>query len=386
MSDWHQAYQEAFGSRYFPDQDIATQDIFHEIILEAANQISNQVNKAVDFSEEVRLSHLTVITSDILMQLIKTNHGELNNFYEASCLEKDLTLLRKLFCYSGPFYGVPISLPPEYQPFVSRITPLIHLLIKEPETVSATAFRGLPQFLADLELLRPSEIEKIGKLLGVIQGFEPTLSFDELMSDVRSNIHNLISSNSRLASVERRGGLEYLLTHEADVSSIVKRCDHSITNHFYAGETIEPFTQINKLTHDCLHYLESENLIDVSEAKAIWKRLLSATLNLACLSEEKQNFDWAPMIKTAYTEGAEKDLKGIQFLTYVQYTPFDELNLEVVKEKVSSDPQYFKREIDTFFDKRVQTDLVSKLGMEHLYTSNELLIMQGHQFSGDLGL
>lgn len=92
------------------------------------------------------------------------------------------------------------------------------------------------------------------------------------------------------------------------------------------------------------------------------------------------------MIKTAYTEGAEKDLKGIQFLTYVQYTPSDELNVEVVKEKVSSDPQYFKREIDTFFDKRVQTDLVSKLGMEHLYTSNELLIMQGHQFSGDLGL
>jgi hypothetical protein len=381
--EWHQAYKNAFDSRYWADMDLPTQDSFHELLLEAANAVSDSI-KGLPYSEDERSEQLTSASEELCKQLAGTHHLELNIFYKASSLEKDLAVLRKIFAVGGPFYGVEIKMPPEYQPFVFRVAPLIHLIIKEPETFQVEG--GLPQFLANLELLRPGEIEKISKLLGVIQEFESTLSFDELMADVRSRIHDLISSNSRLASVQRRGGLEYLLTHGADVTSIVKRCDHSIANHFYAGETIEPFTQINKLTHDCLHYLESEKLIDVSEAKAIWKRLLSATLNLACLSEEKQNFDWAPMIKAAYTEGAEKDLKGIQFLTYVQYTPSDELNAEIIKDKVSSDPQYLKRELDVFFDKRVQNDLVSKLGMEHFYTSNELLNMRGHQFAGDLGL
>lgn len=386
MSDWHQAYKASFGSRYWADQSITNQDSFHEIMIEASNSISKAVKEQPDTTEKIRLNNLTETTQDLVIQVIRTAHGESDTFYEVESLTKELTLFRTLFSEGGPFAGVPIMMVADYQPLIFRIAPLIHLLIKEPETFALSSSGGLPQFLADLELLRPGEIEKVGKLLGVIQGVEPTLSFDELMADVRSNIHNLISSNSKLASVQRRGGLEYLLLHGADVNSIVDRCNHSIANHFYAGETIEPFTKINKLTQDCLQYLESEKLIDVSEAKAIRNRLLSATLNQACLSDEKQNFDWAPMIKAGYTDGAEKDLNGIQFLTYVQYTPTNELNAEIVTEKVSSNPQYIKRELESFFDKRVHNDLVSKLGMEHLFTSNELLIMRGHQFSGDLGL
>lgn len=384
-TEWHLAYKEVFGSKYWPDQEIPTQDSFNEIVLEAANLINKSISE-LNLTEEARLDKLTNVTHDLLIQIMRTQHGGLNKFYEVESLTKTLELLRNIFSEGGPFSGAHIEMPADYQPLIYVISPLIHLLIKEPETFVVSRSGGLPQFLADLELLRPGQIEKVGKLLGVIQGVEPTLSFDELMADVRSNIHNLISSNSKLASVQRRGGLAYLLHHGADVNLIVERCKHSITNYIYAGETIEPFTQINQLTHDCLQYLEREKLIGAREAREIWKRLLSATLNEACLSDEKQNFDWAPMIKAAYIEGAEKDLKGIQFLTYVQYTPSDELNSEFIKAKVSNNEQYLKGELDEFFDKRVQNDLVIKLGMEHFYTGNELLIMRGHQFAGDLGL
>ncbi|WP_274644305.1 hypothetical protein [Pseudomonas serbica] len=385
-SEWHSAYKDAFGAHYWADQDIPTQDGFHEVVLDAANRISNSIKEQPNSNEEARLEKLTEVTQELLKQLTGTLHGELNKFHEVESLVKDLTLLRKIFSEGGPFSGVPILMPPDYQPFIFRITPIIHLLIKEPETFVISGSGGLPQFLADLELLRPGEIEKVGKLLGVIQGVEPTLSFDELMADVRSNIHDLISSNSRLASVQRRGGIEYLLKHDADVSEIIKKCDHSIGNHLYIGESIEPFTQIHRLTVDCLNHLEIKSLITPRKAEAIRQQLLSTTLTNAALATDRHDFDWAPMIKAAYTEGAEKNLEGILFLTYIQYTPANELNMAIIKEKVADKANYLKSELEEFCDKRVRNELVGKLGIEHLYTSNELLIMRGDQFAGDLGL
>ena len=381
---WSDAYKKAFESHYKAGEEVSTIDSFHELIFEAANFISDYIRSNPLNTEKVSLHFLNEFTQDICKQFIKSDHLEAGISGEVFGLKKSLDLFRKLFCEGGPFAGVQITMPAEYEPGIAQISPLIHLCIKEPENFSVVG--GMPQFLVKLELLRPSQIAKMRNQLTILDGIEPNTSFEEIMIDVRSNIHSMALDNDQLSCVERRGGLEYLLRYGADVRTILNRCDYSVSSHMYSGETVEPFTQIFKLTHDCLAYLEGQDEITASEALAIQQRLFTMTICHAGLSSDKQQFDWTSMIKTAYTEGVEKDLDGVLFLTYLCHTPAAEINQEVVQQKVSTSLPRLKKEMDACCDNQVLNDLVSKLGIEHLYSTNELLIMRGHQFSGDLGL
>lgn len=295
---------------------------------------------------------------------------------------KGLDFLRRLLGPGGPYEG---QVPGGYSRLdfdeIPRYAYLAHLAIKEPETfghLRETVFDSLIHH----QLEYAGRFKALSKAINKLCQLESTLPLDDVMAYIEANIHNHLTSYVTMAQYQEQGGLARLLEKGADIKAMLHSCLDIVEG---TDAKDKSFASMFRLTLDCINHLEAEEGISPEEARAGRSQLLRNTLEVSGRQKNKDPGVWYPMI-SELADAADSSLDGRHFLSYFYYLTPDEFDPNALKLMAEVDPKVFKQYLKRDYLEPTRFALIESVGVKHLFTENELLVMCGHQFSSDLGL
>jgi len=378
---WDKCYSLAYSEITRNDDSLFSIHVFPKVLTKAAIMVGQSIKQNETLTEDQKREALSHACEGFCNQIVNNHFKEGEGLADSSILLGELLMLRRAFSHGGPFEGVKIVMPSAAHPNILRMMSVIHLSIKEPHTFEVSG--GVQKFLASLDILRKWKAEEACQIHMEMRKYEPAVSIDEVLSEVRHNIHKYIGE-SQLPRLQSRGGLEWLKVNDANVCAIMDMCGDAILK-LPAGSDLEPFSRLSRLTLDCLGYLDAK--AELSEKfKKIRFNLLKRVLVCDGIGDNSPDYEWTQYIRESYRSGDENDLDVYSLVTLIENIPTEMLDVGAIKSLAVGREDDLKSAIQDICTDKFRHKVVHTLGIEHLYTRNELLLMQGHQFSGDLGL
>lgn len=381
---WEACYSHAY-SEYTGGNDLLfSAQSFPEILSEAINGVDETIKQSQGITEEQRRELLSAACTGLFEQIIGNHFKDGESLADPSILQAELIMLRRAFSQGGPLEGVKIDMPSAARPNILRLMSVIHLSIKEPQTFQISG--GLQKFLAWLDLLRMSKAKEACDLHEQICKHDQTLSLSEILNEIRHNIHSHIDPG-QLPRVQSRGGLAWLKANEADIDAISDMCGEaiSVVLNGLRGLDQEPFSRLSRLTLDCIGHVEAMDGVS-EKTKIIRNEILKSVLVCDGMGDKSPDYEWVQYIQESYRPGDENGLDAHSLITLVEHMPEDMLDAAAIKSLAVGQEDTLKSAIQDVCSEKSRLKVVERLGIERLYTSNELLAMRGHQFGGDLGL
>jgi hypothetical protein len=331
---------------------------------------------------EKRMELHTKDFKNLFGQYLDDNHTDILQG-EPATIVKGLQFLRRLILPGGPYAHLPLTGGYSCLDFdeIPKYAQLAHLVIKEPETfghLRETVFKDLIHH----QLQYPGRFKSIAKALDKLCQIEPTLTLNEAMADLETNIHDNFRSYTTMAAFQEQGGLARLLESGANIKKTLNRCLEIVEGTVANNKS---FGSMFRLTLDCINHLEAEEGITPEEARANRSQLLRNALEVSGRQKSKDAQIWSPIIREL-ANAVDDSLQPRHLLSYLHYLTLDEIDPSAFRLIAEVDPKVFKQYLKRDYLEPTRFALIERVGIKHLFTENELLVMCGHQFAADLGL
>lgn len=381
---WEKCYSLAYSEYTQGNDSLFTAQTFPEILTEAINNVDEAIRQNEEVTEEQKCDLLSAACAGLFEKMIGNHFKDGESLADPNILKAELTMLRRAFSKGGTLEGIKIDMPSAARPNIIRLMSVIHLSIKEPQSFQISG--GLQKFLASLDILRRIKSEEACNLHKEICKHDPALSLGEVMNEIRSNFHSYIDPG-QLPRVQSRGGLAWLKANGADIDAISDMCGEAISVVLSGlrGLDLEPFSRLSRLTLDCIGHVEEMDGVS-EKTKIIRNEILKSVLVCDGMGDKSPDYEWVEYIQESYRPGDEKGLDAHSLVTLVEHMPEYMLDAAEIKSLAVGQEDTLKSAIQDICSEKARLKVVERLGIEHVYTSNEVLCMRGHQFGGELGL
>lgn len=376
---WEESYDKVL-SKHFGRDESRINAFNHPLIMaETISDIGASINPSL--SQVERKAELTKSCRSLCDVMLKSTLKDGELLADPDIFASELLMLRRSFGEGGAFHGIKIPMPNAADSNILRLMPIIHLAIKEPSLIQFAS--GVQTLIASMDLFRPQRISEAITLHALLRKYDPSISFDEVLFDTRKNIHKHIISD-HLPAIQSSGGIKFLIDNSSDIYEVLIRCGKAVDGI----DTLTDFGvlyRLFKLTSDCVAHVEATSGIS-DVVGNIRSTMLDRVLSSLVLGNNARDPAWACLMTDSYRPGDELTLSHRHLVTLAQHLPAERFGPGSFKAVVVGHEDSLKSAISDACPESARHKVVRMLGLEHSYTRNELIAMQGHQFTGDLGL
>lgn len=292
-----------------------------------------------------------------------------------------IKMLEDVFGDSGPFSGQPVkfSIVNEHQ--TAWIAALYYLQAIGDKSVTDIGKSNLKHVIAWVAFEGGKNWNELQEALREVDAGCGT-SLLETVPELLQNAHLLFAESEDASRIQERGGVERVKAVGANLDMLTRSVMSDL-----------PKTSLNEKGFPLMYTFIKEATLDLMAAGVISREeglgrftcLFDATLHALTRQKNHRQDCWIPILKDLSSHaGTEVDQLGLVNLCL--YLEKKGAELEGFNLRSMLKPDEFKKALNKAVDQGYQYSFVTRMGLTDLFTSIEMLRLNGSRFSSELGI
>ena len=336
--------------------------------------LASVISHHMDGHPSLRAQVLKSLSSSMLENFIRIPQKDLGPM-------EVIKMLEDVYGEDGPFSGQPVNFSIVKENQASWIAALYYLQAIGAKSVADIGKSNLKCVIAWVAFEGGKHWNGLQEALREVDAGCGT-SLLETVPDLLQNAHLLFVESDDASRIQEHGGVERAKAVGANLDMLTRSVMSDL-----------PKTSLNEKGFPLMYTFIKEATLDLMAAGVVsqdeglgrFTCLFDATLHALTRQKNHKQDCWIPILKDLSTHaGAEVDQLGLVNLSL--YLDKKGVELEGFNLRSMLKPDEFKKALNKAVDQGYQYNFVTRTGLTDLFTSIEMLRLNGSRFSSELGI